>query len=110
MLALTSAYLVAQFLGCIGFGLSLATCYLATKSLFKTPVAAFTGARWGLFAVSTLMTVIGAIAVGEMLQHVLNAFVYYQGEGGAIAELVDITDPVNLIHVSVFILGSEDSH
>lgn len=103
MFAITAGYLVAQFLGCIGFGLSLATCYLATKSLFKTPVAAFTGARWGLFAVSTLMTVIGAIAVGEMLQHVLNAFVYYQGEGGATAELFDIKDPVNLIHVSVFV-------
>lgn len=102
MLPIAAAYLVAQFIGCILFGLSVATFALAIQSLCDGPFSKLTKVRWALLGVCTAMFVIGAVSVGQMLRHVLNAFVFYDGPGGAAAELNNTRDPMNIVHVSLY--------
>jgi hypothetical protein len=101
MFELTAAYIVAQFMGCIFFGLALTTFILAIRTLCVLPFSSFSRARWALFAVCIATTLIGTISVSQMLRHMLNAFVYYAGTGGASAELTEIKDPMNILHVMI---------
>jgi hypothetical protein len=101
---LPEAYLAGLTSTCILYGISVATYYACSRALFATATnrRKLTTLRWIMFAVATGMWVDATVGVGQMLQHMLNAFVHYKGEGGAEAGLSDIRDPMNIVHALTY--------
>jgi hypothetical protein len=105
MFQITESYIVALFMACIFFGIACVTYVLSMQTLMHTPFKNFNHARWLLFVVSGLVTLLSGIGVATQLRHVLVAFVYWKGAGGPTEQLVfDIKDPTNVIHVCYFLL------
>jgi hypothetical protein len=101
MLSLSEAYLAGLVSTSILYGISVTTYYVCVRALFpggsgRKPL---TLVRCILFAVATGMWLDATVGVGQMLRHMLNAFIYYEGEGGADMGLSDIRDPMNIVHV-----------
>lgn len=94
-----AAYIVSLPLSGLLFGLSLATFGLSVRYICNEPFSKFTRARWVTLIVSTAMVMIGAMSIGQAIRHNLNAFVYYEGLGGAAEALNNPKDPTNYIHV-----------
>jgi hypothetical protein len=97
-LTISEAYLAGLCSTSICYGISCAT-YLALVTRFVG-----TGRRWTLqriilFAVATGMWVDATVGVGQMLRHMLNAFIDYKGPGGSDMGFSDIRDPMNYVHV-----------
>jgi hypothetical protein len=108
MLSLCEAYLAGLVSTSILYGISVATYYACVRVLFlsgsrEKPVSLV---RCAHFGVATGMSIVATVGVGQMLRYVLNAFVYYEGEGGAEMGLSNIRDPMNIVHVSSIDLES----
>ncbi|TFY75973.1 hypothetical protein EWM64_g8041 [Hericium alpestre] len=55
------------------------------------------GLRWRLLLVALLLFVFASLDVALSLRHVLMAFIWYRGPGGALAEFLDISSWVNVL-------------
>jgi hypothetical protein len=101
-LTISEAYLAGLTSTSICFGLACATYFALFNAFVGDAVTRgrpWTTPRIIIFVVATGMWLIAGIGVGQMLRHMLNAFIYYTGEGGSDAGLSDIRDPMNIVHV-----------
>ncbi|KAH8092471.1 hypothetical protein BXZ70DRAFT_875870, partial [Cristinia sonorae] len=96
------AQIVALFLESIFFGIHIVTFGLCIHVLlFSRHTRPNGGRRYRVlnpfFLVSSLLFVIAAFDEGLSLRHVLDAFIWYKGAGGAKEELADISYWVNVM-------------
>jgi len=100
-LPITEAQLIGLFIEAILFGIHLITLGFCLHTLFTS------GRRWrrrdevhwGMLTVSLALFGVAAFDIALGFYHDLKAFVFYTGEGGAIAEFTDISDWINITKV-----------
>jgi hypothetical protein len=100
-LTLSEAYLAGLTSTSVLYGISVVTYYACVRALIfeAWQRRAITRTRIAMFACATGMWLVATVGVGQMLQHMLNAFVHYKGEGGADASFSTLEDPMNVVHV-----------
>lgn len=103
-LSISEAYLAGLTSTAILFGISCATYYFCAYALIGEAIArrSFSGLRAIMFFVSTLMWLVAGVGVGQMVKHMITAFVEYKGEGGSDAGFADIRDPMNYVHALTY--------
>ncbi|KAJ7709453.1 hypothetical protein B0H17DRAFT_915723 [Mycena rosella] len=91
---ITEAQLVGSFVESVFWGFYLITLVLCLRTLlFKRP----TKYIWAMLAVTLWMGTFATVDVATGLLHNIQAFVLYQGQGGAAQEFSKISDWVNII-------------
>lgn len=93
------AQIVALFMECIAYGIYLVTLGMTIRALFWGRSGKKERYNWTLIIVAALMFIFATFDVAFGLRHNLDAFIFYKGPGGAIAEFEDISYWVNVMKV-----------
>ncbi|KAI0049447.1 hypothetical protein FA95DRAFT_1604415 [Auriscalpium vulgare] len=94
-LPIEAIMLIALFIESVFYGLYLVTFGISIRVLAFTK--SFCQRRICLLTVVLLLFVVATLNIAFSLRHVLDAFVWYTGPGGARAQLYDISNRVNAI-------------
>ncbi|TCD63102.1 hypothetical protein EIP91_006006 [Steccherinum ochraceum] len=95
-LPLDVAQLAGLFTECILYGIFLVTFAMCVKALFTSALPGRLK-RYLLIVATLLLFIFATMDVAFGLRHILDAFVYYTGPGGPIAELSRISYWVNVM-------------
>ncbi|TFY75243.1 hypothetical protein EWM64_g8769 [Hericium alpestre] len=92
---IAEAHLVALFLESLFYGIFLVTfgqCILALTRSRRTPKQKST-----FFVITLFFFLFGTLDIAFLMRQILEAFIYYDGPGGANTRLEDISDWVNVM-------------
>ncbi|RPD65719.1 hypothetical protein L226DRAFT_557681 [Lentinus tigrinus ALCF2SS1-7] len=100
------AQLVALYMQCIVYGIVLITVAYGLRVLLWSRDGHFksrTQISWVMVGTTVAMFTIATLEMAFGLQHNLQAFIYYKGPGGAIAEFSDISNWVNVMRTADYV-------
>jgi hypothetical protein len=99
---ITEAQLVSIFAEAVFYGISVATFFESLRALVgsTSTIRASSLTRRVFMVITTLMFLVSSTDIALLLRHILNAFVYYRGAGGATEKFRQIDDPMNIARVS----------
>ncbi|RPD71692.1 hypothetical protein L226DRAFT_547169 [Lentinus tigrinus ALCF2SS1-7] len=101
-----TAQLVALYMQCIFYGAVLITVGYGLRVLLWSRDGQFKGRthiNWIMVGVTMAMFTIATMEMAFGLIHVLQAFIYYTGPGGAKGELSDISNWVNVMRTADYV-------
>jgi len=100
---ITEAQLTGLFVEAILFGIHLITLGFCLRTLFATGSRRrrWNQVHWEMVAVSLALFSVAVIDLALGFYHDLKAFVFYTGQGGAIAEFTNISDWINICKVRI---------
>ncbi|KAI0060403.1 hypothetical protein BV25DRAFT_1827890 [Artomyces pyxidatus] len=101
-ITIEAAIIIALFMESVFYGLYLVTFGICMRVLLFKKSA--TARRPTLIAVALLLFIIATMNIAFSLRHVLDAFVWYKGPGGAEAQLYDISNPVNAMKTVDYVI------
>lgn len=93
------AALVAFFIESTTWGIQLVTFILCVWTLVQTNRVSMPRHINPLLLYATALIVIGTLDISFSLYHVLRAFVYYKGQGGADLVFQELSDYVTVLRV-----------
>ena len=93
------AQLVALFMEAVTYGIYAVTLALCARALFWDQQGLKRTINWPMVVVMVLMAIFSTLDLALGLRHNLEAFIYYQGPGGAAAEFDNISYWVNVMKV-----------
>ncbi|KAJ7595109.1 hypothetical protein C8J56DRAFT_777029 [Mycena floridula] len=96
---ITTAQLIGMFLECLFYGIYITTCFPCWMTLLTTGSRMKCLAELNLvmIAASTVFFMISTLDVSLGLYHNIKSFVLYSGPGCAAAELLNVSDWVNVV-------------
>ncbi|KAF9263823.1 hypothetical protein L218DRAFT_944281 [Marasmius fiardii PR-910] len=100
---ITAAQIVALFMECILYGIYLVSFGYCLQAILVEKAYTPSGFRfksninWTILVFALLLGLVATIDVAFGLRHILDAFVYYKGPGGAAEELQNISYWVNVM-------------
>ncbi|PSS29864.1 hypothetical protein EW026_g7441 [Hermanssonia centrifuga] len=104
---ITVAQTVALFLESIFYGIYLVTLGHCSRTLLfesdRFVLKRRKEIKWIMVTAALLMAIVATLNVSFILRHILNAFIYYKGPGGATAELSDIGNWVNVMQTADYV-------
>lgn len=99
------AQIIALFMEAVAYGIYLVTLGLCARALLWRRAGTRERCNWPLIAVALAMLTFTTLDVSFGLKHVLDAFVFYHGSGGADAEFENISYWVNVMKVRSLTFG-----
>jgi len=97
----TEAQIVALFMESVFYGIYLVSLFYCMRALLWSQVnrKMKNDINWPMLVVTLLLATFATLDVAFGLRHVLDAFIFYKGPGGAATELEDISYWVNVMKV-----------
>ena len=100
------AQIVALFMESVFYGIYLVTLAQCLRALLWSPLENKFKSRlnWPMLVVTILLAVFATLDAAFGLRHLLDAFIFWKGPGGAIEELNNISYWVNVMKVRPIVI------
>jgi hypothetical protein len=97
----TEAQLVSLFTEAVFYGISVATFGECLRALVGNghTFRASSLARRVFLVVTVIMFIVSTADIGLLLRHILDAFIFFKGAGGATEKFGQINNPINVARV-----------